>query len=193
MAGSIVDLQEESLRIALEGALACLCEVIGDDPDREGLLRTGRRIADMWIKMLTSREFTISKFGNPGYDEMIIESNLHFVSMCEHHLLPFIGKATIAYIPAPDGYVVGLSKLGRIVDKFAARLQLQERMTCEIAKYLQEELQPLGVGVVLEAEHMCMSIRGVKKPGHKTTTSHLTGVFRDKPETRAEFLEFVHS
>lgn len=181
------------VRTAAEIAITALCAAIGDDPDREGLIDTPRRMADMWIEMLTAREFTLSKFKNPGYDEMIISSDLRFVSMCEHHLLPFVGVATVAYIPAPDGYVIGLSKLARVVDKFAARLQLQERMTCEIANYLQEELQPLGVGVVLAAEHMCMSIRGVNKPGHKTTTSHLTGVFRDKPETRAEFLKFVHS
>ena len=193
MARSKVDLQEESLRIAIEEAIARLCEVIEDDPDREGLSGTGRRIADMWIKMLTPKAFALSKFVNPGYDEMIALSDLHFVSMCEHHLLPFVGVATIAYVPAPEGYVVGLSKLARTLDKFAAKLQIQERMTCQIAEYLQDELKPLGVGVVLEAEHLCMSIRGVKKPGHKTTTSHLTGVFRDRPETRAEFLKFVHS
>jgi len=183
----------DDVRNAAGDLISALCEAIGDDPAREGLIDTPCRLADMWIEMLTAKKFVLSKFMNPGYDEMIISSGIRFVSLCEHHLLPFIGTATVAYIPAEDGYVLGLSKMARIVDMFAARLQLQERMTREIADYLQAELEPLGVAIVLAAEHMCMSIRGVKKLGHVTTTSHLTGVFRDKPETRAEFLRFVHS
>lgn len=179
---------EAHLSLALEG----LCEIVKDNPRREGLQDTPGRIARMWIELLTPREFDLSKFENPGYDEMVGLSDLHFVSVCEHHLLPFVGIATVAYIPAPEGFVVGLSKLARVIDYFAARLQLQERLTCEVAQYLQKELKPLGVGVVLTAEHMCMSVRGVKKLGAKTTTSHLTGVIREKPETRAEFLSLAN-
>jgi GTP cyclohydrolase I len=187
----VVDQQRMDLIAEVRNAISSLCLAIEDDPEREGLIETPRRVADMWLEMLKPKPFTLSKFPNPGYDEMIVQRDIEFVSMCEHHLLPFVGMATVAYVPAPDGFVIGLSKLARIVDWFAAGLQLQERLTCEIAEHLQTELQPLGVGVVIEAKHMCMSVRGVKKRRSRTTTSHLTGVFRDKPETRAEFLKFV--
>jgi GTP cyclohydrolase I len=186
----------EILMSALEDnlyhGLAYLCGLVGDDPNREGLRGTPKRIAKMWVDLLSIPKPDCTKFKNPGYDQMIVETGIPFVSMCEHHLLPFIGKAAIGYLPETEGYVLGLSKLARVLDYFAARLQLQERLTKQVAEFLQEELRPKGIGVVLAAEHFCMSVRGVKKPGTLTYTSHLTGAFRDGP-VKDEFLRLAHS
>jgi GTP cyclohydrolase I len=183
---------EKKLEQQLSDALKTLCSIVGDDAEREGLQGTPRRIAEMWVELLSEAKPNCTKFKNPGYDEMIVETNLSFVSVCEHHLMPFIGTAAIGYLPEAEGYVLGLSKLGRVLDYYAARLQLQERMTKQIAEFLQEELQPKGVGVVVAAEHFCMSVRGVRKPGHLTYTSHLTGAFRDA-SVKDEFLRLAHA
>ena len=164
---------------------------LGEDPDREGLVRTPLR-AEKALRYLTSGySMDIDKIVNNAlfevpYDEMVIVKDIEFFSMCEHHMLPFYGKAHVAYIPS--GKVIGLSKIPRIVDVFARRLQVQERMTQEIADTLNRVLQPEGVGVVLEARHFCMMMRGVEKQHSGTVTSAMTGAFRTRKETRDEFL-----
>jgi GTP cyclohydrolase I len=163
---------------------------IDEDPKREGLLDTPIRVANAYEELLTYPEFSFTSFANEQrYDEFIIVKDILFTSLCEHHLLPFTGKATVGYLP--NNRIVGLSKLVRLVQSRAARLQLQERLTTEIANILEKELNPLGVGVVIEAEHFCMSVRGVKSPNHKTITSAMLGVLREKPEARQEFLELI--
>jgi len=171
-----------------------LLELLGEDPEREGLRRTPARMAGA-LRFLTSgygRDVSDvlngAVFDEP-YDEMLIVKDIEFYSMCEHHLLPFFGKVHIAYIPG--GKVVGLSKLPRIVDVFARRLQLQERMTMQIAESLQAAIRPLGVGVVVEALHLCMAMRGVEKQNAFTTTSAMLGVFRHDRGTRAEFTNLI--
>lgn len=183
---------EKKLEQQIDAALETLCRIVGDDAEREGLQDTPRRIAETWVELLNKPKPNCTRFKNPGYDEMIVETGVSFVSLCEHHLMPFIGTAAIGYLPEADGYVLGLSKLGRVLDYYAARLQLQERMTKQIAEFLQAELQPRGVGVVLAAEHFCMSIRGVRKPGHLTYTSHLTGIFRES-SIKDEFLRLARA
>jgi GTP cyclohydrolase I len=169
---------------------------IGEDPSREGLLRTPARF-EKAIKYLTSGYRTdVAKIVNGAlftvqYDEMVIVKDIEFYSLCEHHLLPFYGIAHVAYIP--NGKVVGLSKIPRIVDMFARRLQVQERMTQEIAETLQDILQPRGVAVVCEAQHFCMMMRGVEKQHSGTVTSAMLGAFRERKETRDEFLTLVQS
>ena len=173
-----------------------LLEAIGEDPDREGLRDTPRRVAAMYRELFAGHE------GDPGahlivtfaaeHDEMVMVRDIPFASLCEHHMIPFVGKAHVAYIPGDDGRITGLSKLARLVDHFARRLQVQERMTTQIADCMEEVLEPRGVLVVVEAEHLCMSMRGVKKPGTLTITSAVRGLFRDDPRTRAEALQFVH-
>src|SRR5579863_833130 len=180
----------------VERLVAELLEAIGDDPRRDGLRNTPRRIALMYEELFSGNE------GDPGdhltvtfsaeHDEMVMVRDIPFASLCEHHMIPFIGKAHVAYIPGDDGRITGLSKLARLVDDFARRLQVQERMTTQIADCMEEVLEPRGVLVVVEAEHLCMSMRGVKKPGTLTVTSAVRGLFRDDPRTRAEAMQFVH-
>ena len=148
---------------------------------------TPRRVAEAYAELLTPPRFTATTFANEdGYDELVLARAIPFHSLCKHHLLPFHGVAHVGYLPGER--IIGLSKLARVVELFARDLQIQERLTMQIADWLQSELQPLGVGVVLEAEHMCMSLRGVCKPGARTTTSALRGAVRDDARTRSEFL-----
>ena len=160
---------------------------LGQDVTSESLRDTPRRVAAAYAELLEPRAFGLTTFPNDeGYDELVVARDIPFSSLCEHHLLPFIGVAHVAYLPGDR--ILGLSKLARVVELFARRLQVQERLTKQIATWLQEHLAPKGVGVVLEAEHMCMSIRGVRAPGARTVTSALHGGLRDDPRTRAEFL-----
>jgi GTP cyclohydrolase I len=164
-----------------------LLEALGADPEDEGLRDTPRRVADAYAELLTPEPFDMTTFPNEeGYDELVVVRDIPFHSLCMHHLLPFHGTATVAYIPGER--IIGLSKLARVVDLFARDLQVQERLTTQVAGWLEERLRPKGVGVVLEAEHMCMSLRGVQKPGARTVTSALHGLVREDPRTRAEFL-----
>jgi GTP cyclohydrolase I len=160
---------------------------LGADVDSEALAETPRRVADAYAELLTARPFRATTFPNDdGYDQLVVARSIPFHSLCMHHLLPFHGVAHVGYLPGER--IIGLSKLGRVVELFARDLQIQERLTTQIAGWLQRELQPKGVGVVLEAEHLCMSLRGVQKIGAKTTTSALHGRIRDDARTRQEFL-----
>jgi len=171
-------------------------ELLGEDPNREGLLRTPARVARA-LKWMTqgygsSAEEVVGKgIFKEEHDNMIMVRDIELYSMCEHHMLPFFGKAHVAYIP--DGKIVGLSKIPRIVDVYAQRLQVQERLTEQIAEGLCKVLQPAGVGVVIEAYHLCMMMRGVQKQNSKTITSALRGAFREDPKTRDEFLRLAHN
>ena len=172
---------------AAERAARALLEALGADPDSPALRETPRRVAAAYVEMLTPEVFEPTTFPNEeGYDELVVARDIPFHSLCEHHMLPFIGTAHVAYLPGEK--IVGLSKLARVVDLFARRLQVQERLTTQVASWLQERLAPRGVGVVLEAEHTCMTIRGVQKPGAKTVTSALHGTLRNDARTRQEFL-----
>ena len=170
---------------------------IGEDPDRDGLQATPGRVARMFAEVVAgtnedpSRHLTTTF--EADHDEIVLVRDIPFSSMCEHHLLPFIGRAHVGYIPGADGRITGLSKLARLVDGFARRLQVQERLTSQIANAVQQVLDPAGVIVVLEAEHLCMSIRGVAKPGATTVTSAIRGHFRDDPRGRAEALSLIHA
>jgi GTP cyclohydrolase I len=160
---------------------------LGADLDDESLRETPRRMAAALAELLTPLSFEATTFPNDGgYDELVVAQSIPFHSLCEHHVLPFHGVAHIGYLPGAR--IIGLSKLGRVVDLFARRLQVQERMTVQIAEWLADQLAPKGIGVVLEAEHLCMSLRGVSKPGARTVTSALQGLVRDDPRTRQEFL-----
>ena len=168
-------------------AAADLLAALGADRTEEGLRDTPRRMVEAYAELLTPRPFRPTTFPNEdGYDELIVVRAIPFHSLCMHHLLPFQGVAHIAYLPGER--IIGLSKLGRVVEHFARDLQIQERMTTQIAGWLERELAPKGVGVVLEAEHLCMSLRGIQKLGAKTVTSALRGLVRDDPRTRQEFL-----
>jgi GTP cyclohydrolase I len=172
---------------AVERAARDLLRGLGADVDAGGLEETPRRVADAYAELLTPQPFRATTFPNhEGYDELIVARAIPFHSLCMHHLLPFHGVAHIGYLPGDR--IIGLSKLGRVVELFARDLQIQERLTTQIAGWLQRELEPKGVGVVLEAEHLCMSLRGVQKMGAKTVTSALHGLVRDDPRTRQEFL-----
>jgi GTP cyclohydrolase I len=172
---------------AAERAARALLEALGADPEDEGLRETPRRVAAAYAELLTPEPFDMTTFPNEeGYDELVVVRDIPFHSLCMHHLLPFHGTATVAYIPGER--ILGLSKLARVVELFARDLQVQERLTTQVAGWLEQRLQPKGVGVVLEAEHMCMSLRGVQKPGARTVTSALHGLVREDPRTRAEFL-----
>lgn len=176
----------------LKQSIRLFLEAIGEDPDREGLKDTPDRIARLWEEFKSNETFNMTVFEDIGtYDEMVVVRDIQFYSLCEHHLLPFFGKAHIAYIP--DGKVCGLSKLVRVVNKFAYRPQVQERLTAEIAEFLEKELKPKGIAVVLSAEHLCMSMRGVKNPSSYTVTSKLTGIFKENEKTRNEFLNLINS
>ena len=164
-----------------------LLTALGIDTEAEGLRDTPRRVAKAYAEMLTPVPFEATTFPNEeGYDELVVARAIPFHSLCEHHLIPFVGYAHVAYLP--DDRIVGLSKLARVVEHFARRLQVQERMTVQIADWIEDELSPKGVGVVLDAEHFCMTLRGVQKPGARTTTSALRGRVREDERTRAEFL-----
>ncbi len=168
---------------------------IGEDPDRDGLIRTPVRIADMFEEVFAGlhddpAQHLAVRF-EADHDEMILVRDIPLYSMCEHHLLPFIGRAHVAYIPGPDGRITGLSKLARLVDVYARRPQVQERLTTQIADTLQAELQPRGVFVSIQAEHLCMSMRGVRKPGSLTVTQAVRGLFKSNPATRAEVMSLI--
>jgi GTP cyclohydrolase IA len=174
-------------RGAVERAAADLLRALGADVDGEALDETPRRVADAFAELLTPQPFRATTFPNDdGYDELIVARSIPFHSLCMHHLLPFHGVAHIGYLPGER--IIGLSKLGRVVEYFSRDLQIQERLTTQVAGWLQRELEPKGVGVVLEAEHLCMSLRGVQKLGAKTVTSALRGAVRDDARTRQEFL-----
>ena len=176
-------------------AMASMIEAIGENPLREGIKDTPRRVAEMYAELFygldadPKAELAVD-FGE-GYEEMVILRDIPFYSMCEHHLLPFYGIAHVGYIPSPGGRVVGVSKLARVVEICARRPQLQERMTQQIADAIFEALQPIGVAVVIQAEHLCMVMRGIKKPGATVITSSVRGNFRSKVATRSEFMSLI--
>jgi GTP cyclohydrolase I len=175
----------------VEAAVREILTEIGEDPDRQGLLRTPERVHRMYAELTAGYHVDPDRLINGAvfdvdYSEMVIVKDVPFYSLCEHHLLPFFGSASVAYIPR--GRVIGLSKIPRIVEMFARRLQVQERLTQQIADFLQERLEPQGVGVVMEATHLCAVMRGVRKPGTIMTTSAVLGIFRSRDKTRAEFL-----
>ena len=185
---SLVDLSRiaSGVKLILEG--------IGEDPNREGLVDTPKRVAEMYVELTAgmhedAAEHIVALSGNK-HDEMVIVKDISIASLCEHHLAPFVGKCHIAYIPK-NGRILGVSKLARLAETFARRLQLQERLTSEIANTLFEQLQSLGVMVVIEAEHTCMTLRGVKKPGATTVTSAVRGGFRKDSRTRAEAMSLI--
>jgi GTP cyclohydrolase I len=170
-----------------EDAARELLIALGEDPDRDGLRDTPRRVAKAYAELLSPQPFNPTTFPNDeNYDELVVARDIPFHSLCEHHLLPFHGVAHVGYLPGER--IIGLSKLGRVVDLFARRLQVQERLTSEIAAWLDDHLDPKGVGVLIEAEHLCMSLRGVQKAGTLTATSALRGLVRDDARTRQEFL-----
>jgi len=176
-----------------EDSIIRMLEYIGENPKREGLVDTPGRVVRSFDQLYRGykqepKEILSRSFDSQDYDEMIVLKDIDFFSMCEHHMLPFFGKAKVGYVPGPSGRVVGISKLARLVDCFARRLQIQERMTKQIAQAIQDVLQPVGVGVVVEAQHLCMKARGVEKQNSMMVTSCLLGAFRDKPEARQEFL-----
>ncbi len=180
----------------IERAVTELLSAIGEDPERDGLLKTPSRVAHMYEELFSGLD------EEPGdhleitfaavHDEMVMVRDIPFASLCEHHLVPFMGRAHVAYIPGNDGRITGLSKFARLVDGYAKRLQVQERLTTQIADAVERALAPKGVLVVVEAEHLCMSMRGVKKPGTLTITSAVRGLFRTDSATRAEAMQFVH-
>jgi GTP cyclohydrolase I len=179
----------------IEKAVASIIDAIGEDPKREGLLGTPRRIAEMYAEVFAGIDDdprTELRIGfEEGHREMVILKDIPFYSMCEHHFLPFYGLAHVGYIP--NGRVVGASKVGRVIEILAKRPQLQERLTTQIANTMVEVLEPKGVAVVIQAEHLCMTMRGVKKPGSNIVTSAMRGLFQKSPLTRSEFLSLVQS
>jgi GTP cyclohydrolase I len=175
---------------AAERAVADLLLALGQDPQAEHTRETPRRVAAAYAELLTPREFTLTTFPNDeGYDELVVARDIPFHSLCEHHMLPFKGVAHVGYLPGER--ILGLSKLARVVELFARGLQVQERLTKQVADWLEEALQPKGVGVVVEAEHLCMSLRGVQARGSVTVTSALHGVLRDDPRSRSEFFSLT--
>jgi len=178
---------EAGVRLVLEG--------IGEDPSREGLLRTPERVAEMYEEIFAGLEQDAAEHFcvtfNEGHQEMVLVRDIPLYSVCEHHLVPFMGRAHVAYIPGKSGRICGLSKLARVVDVFAKRPQVQERMTSQIADTIVEHLEPAGVIVVIEAEHLCMSMRGVQKPGAITTTSAVRGILERNPATRSEAMALI--
>jgi len=172
-----------------------LLQNLGEDPQREGLLKTPHRVAKSLLDLTSGYHVDIDNLINravfkENYNEMVVVKDIRFYSLCEHHLLPFFGTASVAYIP--NGKIIGLSKIPKLVDVFARRLQVQERMTQQIADMLQEKLSPLGVAVVIEARHLCMEMRGAKSQNSPTVTSAMLGAFRQSARTREEFLSFTH-
>jgi GTP cyclohydrolase I len=183
-------------RVRVERLVVELLEAIGEDPRREGLQATPRRVAAMYEELFAGldddpEDYLTVTFA-AEHDEMVMVRDIPFASLCEHHMIPFMGKVHVGYIPGEDGRITGLSKLARLVEAYARRLQVQERMTTQIADTMEKVLGPRGVLVVVEAEHLCMSMRGVKKPGTLTITSAVRGLFRDDARTRAEAMQYVH-
>lgn len=179
---------------AITNSVSQILQAIGEDPSREGLIRTPERVARAYQEILAGYQtdpvqLVNGALFNVDYDEMVIVKDIEYYSLCEHHMLPFFGKAHVAYVP--KGRVIGLSKIPRIVDMFAHRLQVQERMTQQIAEFIQEVINPWGVGVVIEGQHLCMMMRGIKKEQAKMTTSAMLGGFRKRLETRMEFLNRI--
>lgn len=178
-----------------ERAVRELLEAIGEDPTREGLLDTPGRVARMWVEVLDGTnndpDHHLSRTFEIEHDEMVLVRDIPFTSVCEHHMLPFSGIAHIAYLPGTTGRFTGLSKLARLVEGYARRLQVQERLTSQLADAMQNMLEPVGVLVVVEAEHSCMSIRGVRKPGAKTVTTAVRGIYRTDGSARAEVMAFI--
>ena len=179
----------------IQKAVTSIIKAIGENPKREGLLGTPERVADMYAELFVGLEMDpkaeLSVDFEEGHREMIILRDIPFYSMCEHHLLPFYGVAHVGYIPNAEGRVVGASKLARVVEVVARRPQIQERMTTQIVEAIFEGIHPDGAGVVIQAEHLCMIMRGIKKPGSTIETSALRGSFRSKPTTRAEFISLL--
>ncbi len=188
----LTNLEEHVDIAAIQGAVRTILSAVGEDPDRPGLQQTPRRVAHMYMEMFaglhTDPERHLKVTFPETYDEMVLVRDIPFTSMCEHHLLPFSGVTHVAYIP--DGKVTGLSKLARVVEEVAKRPQVQERMTQQIADLIDQHLETTGVAVVVSAEHSCMAIRGIKKPGSRTVTSALRGIFKE-PSTRAEFMSLI--
>lgn len=176
--------------VAAEQAVADLLRALGRDPATEHLADTPRRVATAYRELLTPRDFDLTTFDNDaGYDELVLARDIPLTSLCEHHLLPFRGVAHVAYLPGER--ILGLSKLARVVELFARDLQVQERLTMQIADWLDTHLQPRGIGVVIEAEHLCMSMRGVQAAGTRTVTSAVRGLLRDRESARREFLDLI--
>ena len=179
----------------IEKAVTMILEAIGEDPSREGLKGTPERVARMYEEVFKGMEQDPEKdlevYFTEKHEEMVLLTDIPLYSFCEHHLLPFVGKAHVAYIPS-DGRIVGLSKLSRVVETVSRRPQLQERLTTEVAEVITRKLKPRGVVVVIEAEHMCMTVRGVRKPGILTITSAVRGIFRERPATRAEVFALIN-
>lgn len=176
--------------VAAERAVADLLRALGRDPATEHLADTPRRVATAYRELLTPRDFDLTTFDNDaGYDELVLARDIPLTSLCEHHLLPFRGVAHVAYLPGER--ILGLSKLARVVELFARDLQVQERLTMQIADWLDTHLQPRGIGVVIEAEHLCMSMRGVQAAGTRTVTSAVRGLLRDRESARREFLDLI--
>lgn len=178
----------------IQNAVREILIAVGENPDREGLVETPKRVANMYEEIFAGLtedpKQHIKLFNEQSNDEMVIVKDIPFYSMCEHHLLPFFGKAHIGYIPS-DNKIIGLSKLARIVDNFAKKPQVQERLTSDIADFLNDNLQPKGIAVIMEAEHMCMTMRGARAAGSKTQTSALRGIMRTDAKTRAEVLSLL--
>lgn len=178
----------------IQNAIKQIIKAIGENPEREGLKETPRRVAEMYEEIFSGinqkPESVVKIFCSEEHDEMILLKDIPFYSVCEHHLMPFLGKAHIAYIPKGNK-LIGLSKLARIVEIFAKRLQLQERLTSQIADTIKDLIDPLGVLVIIEAEHLCMTMRGIKKPGSKMVTSALRGAFKKNESTRKEALDLI--
>jgi GTP cyclohydrolase IA len=181
---------------AIEDAVGSILKAIGEEPGRDGLVRTPRRVADMYAELFSGLHKDpadeLDVVFEANHDEMIMVKDIPMGSLCEHHLIPFIGSAHVAYIPNESGQITGLSKLARIVDVLSKRPQVQERLTTQIADTIEKSLDPRGVLVVIEAEHLCMSMRGVRKPGSKTVTSSVRGLFRRNEATRAEAMGLIH-
>ncbi|MEY2403337.1 MAG: cyclohydrolase [Acidimicrobiaceae bacterium] len=179
----------------IERAVREILQAIGEDPEREGLIDTPARVARMYEEIFEGMRVDPSEFlqtqFESDHDEMVMVRDITMYSACEHHLLPWVGKAHVAYIPSDDGRVTGLSKLARLVDAYAKRPQVQERLTSQIADELDRSLQPKGVMVVIEAEHLCMTMRGIRKPGATTVTSAVRGLFRQNVATREEAMRFI--
>ena len=181
----------------IKKAVATIIKAIGEDPEREGLAETPRRVAEMYTELFAGLDMDPAAELKVGYElghrEMVIVKDIPFYSMCEHHLLPFYGVVHIGYVPDASGRVVGISKIARVVDIIARRPQIQERMTTQIADAIVDGVRPQGVAVVVQAEHMCMVMRGVKKPGSNIITSALRGLFRQKAASRAEFFSLIQN
>jgi GTP cyclohydrolase I len=182
---------------AIEAAVRQVLEAVGENPGRDGLRRTPYRVARMYEELFSGLhqdpEDVMDVIFESDYDEMIMVRDIPLYSVCEHHLLPFIGQAHVAYIPNEQGCITGLSKLARVVDLLAHRPQVQERLTTQIADCIEKVLKPRGVLIVIEAEHLCMTMRGINKPGSRTITSAIRGIFRDNESTRVEAMGLIHS